>query len=173
MQDQNIGLNHVRSLAPGQTISDAKLGGFGVRRQKGQAATYFVIYRTKEGRQRWYTIGRHGSPWTPDLARKEARRILAEVAAGRDPAAEKTASRKAATVAELCELYFQEADAGRLLTRQGASKKASTLATDKGRVDRHIKPLLGALKVVAVTRDDIERFMHAVAEGAAAERCRI
>jgi hypothetical protein len=95
MQDQNIRLNHVRSLAPGQTISDAKLGGFGVRRQKGQAATW-----TKEGRQRWYTIGRHGSPWTPDLARKEARRILAEVAAGSDPAAEKTALRKAATVAE-------------------------------------------------------------------------
>jgi hypothetical protein len=56
------------------------------------------------------------------------------------------------------------------LTRQGASKKASTLATDKGRVNRHIKPLLGALKVAAVTRDDIERFMHAVAEGATAAR---
>ena len=35
-------------------------------------------YRTKEGRQRWFTIGRHGAPWTPESARLEARRLLAE-----------------------------------------------------------------------------------------------
>lgn len=119
----NIGLNDVRSLAPGQTIFDAKVRGFGARRQKGKSVAYFVIYRTNEGRQRWQTIGRHGSPWTPDLARKDAQRILGEVAAGSDPAAEKTALRKAATVAALCDLYFQDAEAGRLLTRHGASKK--------------------------------------------------
>jgi Arm DNA-binding domain len=169
VQNQTIGLNDVRSLASGQTIFDARARGFGARRQKASIA-YFVIYRTQEGRQRWQTIGRHGSPWTPDMARKEARRLLAEAAAGRDPAAEKTVLRKAATVAELCDLYLQDAEAGRLLTRRGASKKASTIATDKGRVSRHIKPLLGALKVAAVTRDDIERFMHAVAEGATAVR---
>jgi hypothetical protein len=37
--------------------------------------------------------------------------------------------------------------------------------TDKGRIERHIKPLLGRLKVSAVTRDDVESFMHAVTEG--------
>ncbi|MGA9726469.1 MAG: tyrosine-type recombinase/integrase [Methylocella sp.] len=170
VQDQNIGLNDVRSLAPGQTIFDAGVRGFGARRQKGSRVSYFVIYRTKEGRQRWQTIDRHGSPWTPDMARKEARRILGEVAAGSDPACEKTAFRKAAIVAELCDLYFQDAEAGRLLTRLGASKKSSTLATDKGRIARHIKPILGALKVAAVTREDIEHFMHAVAEGKTAAR---
>jgi integrase len=35
---------------------------------------------------------------------------------------------------------------------------------------RHIKPLLGKLAVAAVTRDDIERFMYAVAEGKTAGR---
>jgi integrase len=45
------------------------------------------------------------------------------------------------------------------------AKKLSTIATDKGRVERHIKPLLGSMKVAAVTREDIEGFMHAVAEG--------
>jgi integrase len=45
------------------------------------------------------------------------------------------------------------------------AKKANTLGDDKGRIERHIKPLLGNLAVAAVTRDDVERFMHDVAEG--------
>jgi integrase len=78
--------------------------------------------------------------------------------------------RKAATVSDLCDQYLQDADAGRLLTRRGVSKKASTLATDKSRIETHIKPILGALKVAAVRREDVERFMHAVAEGTKATR---
>ena len=52
-----------------------------------------------------------------------------------------------------------------MLTRRQTSKKASTLATDRGRIDRHIIPLLGRLSVAAVTREDIDAFMHAVADG--------
>ena len=131
--------------------------------------SYVLKYRTADGRQRWQTIGRHGAPWTPDTARAEARRILAEVAKGSDPAREKQEARKAETVAELCDAYLAAAEAGQVLTRR-KKKKASTLATDKGRVERHIKPLLGRLKVRAVTRDDVERFRDAVTEGATAVR---
>lgn len=31
------------------------------------------------------SIGRHGSPWTPDTARTEAKRLLGLVAGGKDP----------------------------------------------------------------------------------------
>jgi len=58
-----------------------------------------------------------------------------------------------------------DAEAGRLLTRRQTSKKPSTLVTDRGRILRHIKPLLGRLSVAAVTREDVDGFMHAVAEG--------
>jgi integrase len=51
------------------------------------------------------------------------------------------------------------------VTRRRTEKKASTLAIDKGRIARHIKPLLGQLRVAAVTREDVECFMHDVAEG--------
>src|SRR5262249_28077484 len=44
-------------------------------------------------------------------------------------------------------------------------KKASTLAIDRGRIDRHIKPLLGPMKVAAVTREDVDTFLHDVAAG--------
>ena len=158
-----IGLRDVRKLKKGQVIWDAAVPGFGARRQKGDAVTYVLIFRAREGRQRWHTIGRHGAPWTPDMARVEAKKLLHEVAEGSDPAADKRAKRKAATVGELCDRYIADASSGRLLTRRKTAKKASTLATDHGRIERHIKPLLGRMSVAAVSREDVDSFMHAVA----------
>jgi integrase len=167
---KRIGLREVRALGPEAIVWDAVLTGFGARRRQGEAVWYCVKYRTEEGRQRWQTIGRHGAPWTPETARAEARRILGEVAHGADPAGEKRAQRQAMTVAQLCDAYIADAEAGRLLTRRGTSKKPSTLATDRGRIVRHVKPLLGRLTVGAVNRDDVEGFMHKVAEGETAAR---
>jgi len=101
-------LKAIAALPPEAILWDSGKGAvpdFGARRQKGEARTYFIKYRTVDGRQRWYTIGRHGAPWTPDMARAEGRRVLAEVAKGHDPAASKQAARKAETVSALCEAY--------------------------------------------------------------------
>jgi integrase len=166
MAEQRIGLRLVRALKPRETKWDGAVSGFGVRRQNSDVVVYILKYRTREGRrQRWLTIGRHGAPWTPDDARDESIRLLGEVAKGGDPAAVKQTKRKAATVSELCDHYLADAEAGRLLTRRRAAKKESTLVTDRGRIERHIKPLLGRHAVAAVTREDVERFMHDVAEG--------
>src|SRR5215471_15910939 len=109
-------------------------------------------------------IARHGSPWTPDSARTEARRLLGLVAAGGDPASAKEAHRKAVTIAELCDQYFADAVAGRVLKRSGVAKKPSTLAGDKSKLERHIKPLVGRLAVSAFTPQDAERLLHNIAE---------
>jgi hypothetical protein len=143
---QRIGLRQIRALQPGRTIWDGSLPGFGARRQQSQAVSYVLFY------------------WTPETAREAARRLLGEVAHKADPAAEKHAKRTAKTVAELCDVYFADAKAGRLSTRR-VQKKSSTLAVDIGRIERHIKPLLGRRAVTAVTREDIEAFMHDVASG--------
>ncbi|MDH2348140.1 Arm DNA-binding domain-containing protein [Bradyrhizobium sp. SSUT77] len=45
------------------------------------------------GRQRFVTIGPHGVPWTPELARKEAKRLLGLVANGKDSVDEKAKAR--------------------------------------------------------------------------------
>jgi integrase len=167
---KRIGLREVRALGPNQEVWDSAVAGFGARRQKGNAVAYVLLYRTAEGRTRRYTIGRHGAPWTPDTARDEAVRILGEAVTGADPAAAKQAKRKAETVAELCDAYWADAEAGRLMTRLRTVKKASTLVSDKGRLEKHIKPLLGRMKVAAVMREDVEQFMHDVAEGKTAAR---
>ena len=139
---ERIGLRQVRALQPGQTIWDASVAGFQARRQTERDCQLHRVLSHSEGRQRWLTIGRHGSPWTPDTARVEARRPRA-VASGADPAADKKAKRNARTVAELCDSYLADAKAGRFLTRRKVPKKASTLAIDIGRIKRHIKPLMG------------------------------
>src|ERR1700757_4961626 len=115
---QRIGLRQVRSLKAGGVIWDATLPGFGARRQKSEAVSYVLFYRTNEGRQRWFTIGKHGAPWTPEQAREEAKRLLGSVAHKADPAAEKRAKRNAKIVEELCDLYLADAEAGQLLTRR-------------------------------------------------------
>jgi integrase len=133
--------------------------------------TFFVWYRNADGRPRRSTIGTYGKPWTLDQARKKALEILtAAKVQGGDPAAEKRERREASTVADLCAAYLEDAEAGRLLTRRGEAKKASTLATDRSRIDAHIKPILGHTKVRALTRADIEKFRAAVMEGHTAKR---
>lgn len=169
---KRIGLRDIRDLASGQTIWDAAVPGFGARRQRSAAISYVLFYRTGTGRQRWHTIGRHGAPWTPDEARDEARRILGQVVDGADPAGEKLARRRAETVTELCDLYWKDAESGNLVTRRRAPKKASTLLSDKGRIEAHIKPLLGSMKVGAVTMADVEGFMRDVAAGKTASRAK-
>src|SRR5579872_1126161 len=103
---KRIGLREVRALTSDAIVWDTAVIGFAARRQKGDAVSYLVKYRTAEGRQRWYKIGRHGSPWTPETARAKALELLGEVAKHADPAAERRAARKATTVAELCNLYL-------------------------------------------------------------------
>jgi integrase len=153
----------IDALAPGSeryTAFDTDVAGFAMRVSPDGSKSYGVKYRFG-ARQRWFTIGRHGSPWTPDSARKEALRVLGEVAHGFDPAEKRAVDRRAITFAQLCELYLEEGC---------AHKKASTLGTDRGRIDLHLKPLLGSTRVDAITRADIEKLQIIVAKGGTAAK---
>ena len=81
----------VERLSQGQLVWDADhrevVKGFGARRQR-RDVFYLLRYRLN-GTQRFLTIGRHGSPWTPDTARAEAKRLLGLVASRSDPAHER------------------------------------------------------------------------------------
>lgn len=149
-------------------VFDRDVKGFGFKVTPEGVRTYFVQYRAGKGRRapkRRYFIGRHGSPWTPETAREEAGRVLSKMKLGNDPHAERQADKAALTVAELIKLYLDKADSGELRTRSGLPKKASTLAVDRGRITRHILPLLGNRLVKDLTREDIEAFLAAVAAG--------
>ena len=134
-------------LQPGDIVWDGQLKGFGARRSEN-FVTFVLMYRTRESRQRWYTIGKYGSPWTPDAAREEAKRLLYEVARGSDPAETKQKARHAQTVEDLCAEYMEAAANGRFRIKGGREKKPSTLASDRSRIRCHVVPILGRKSVV-------------------------
>lgn len=150
----------VAAFAPNERPSflwDNELSGFALKCMPSGHKAYIVQYRRggRRGTTQRITLGKHGV-LTPEEARREARRILGVVAAGGDPAHERAKNRQGMTVAELCDLYLAEGC---------PTKKPSTLATDRGRVLRHIKPLLGRKMIAEVNGADVQRFMQDVAAG--------
>ena len=132
---------------------DSELKGFGVRVQRGDAKSYVLHYRVGTGRGaplRKLTIGRHGSPWTAELARAEAKRLLGLVAQGKDPAGAKAEARTAPTVAGLADRFLSE--------HAEAKRKASTAREYRRLLDHVVLPAIGKRKVADVTRRDIERL---------------
>jgi len=144
-------------------VWDGELPGFGLRVRPSGTKTYVLQYRTAS-RQRRMTIGRVG-PLTPDEARKAALKLLARVAQGGDPAGERANERRAATVKALCQKYLADAERGLVIGRKGNAKKRSTLVSDRGRIIRHIVPLLGNRRVADLTNADIVRFIRDVTSG--------
>jgi integrase len=135
-------------LQPGELAWDADVKGLGVRCQR-RDRVYIIKYRS-QGRQRWYTIGKHGSPWTPELARREAKRILGLVAEGKDPADKKQRDRSAPTLSALADRFLEE--------HVEAKSKDRTYTEYKRLVERIVKPELGRFKADEVRSSDIERL---------------
>ena len=135
---------------------DAELKGFGVRVQRGGSKSYVLHYRAGSGRGaplRKLTIGRHGSPWTPDTARSKAKRLLGTVENGADPTADKIARKEAPTFAELAERFLAE--------HVEAKRKGRTATEYRRLLDKIILPMLGRRKVADVTRAEITKLHHA------------
>lgn len=135
-------------------FGDDILKGFGLRWQQ-TSMTYVFKYRNQFGKQKTYSIG-SAKKLTPDEARKIAKDILSEVVNRKDPAQDKQDKKKGLTIAELCDWYMKEGT---------SHKKDSTLKIDKGRIERHIKPLIGNRPVESIMRGDIEKLMYDIIIG--------
>jgi integrase len=149
-----ISIRAVEAMQPHSIIWDKQLPGFNVRRQNSEVVTFSIVYRTLEGTQRWQRIGRFGV-WTPDQARKEAQRVLRARDLGEDPAGARKALRNAMTIAQLCDEYSAREN----------GKKPATVKSDNSRIKLHIKPKLGRFKVISITSEQIEDFMHSLSKG--------
>jgi len=153
---------------------DTDLKGFGLKVSSAGSKIYLIQYRLggRGARTQRYTIGRHGSPWTPDKAREEAERLLGRVANEVDPTKEKKAKlaahradAQAPTLAEFAARYIDE--------YARPYKKRRTVEEDERNLRLHINPALGTLKLKNVTPAHIAKF-HAGRRNAPtnANRCR-
>jgi integrase len=146
-------------MQPHTILWDLAVRGFNARRQKSETVTFSVFYRTQDQLQRWHRIGRFGV-WTPEQARKEAQRVLRARDLGEDPSGARMAVRNSPTMAELCDEYQSDMQSGKL-----NGKKPSTIKSDVTRINKHIKPKLGKLKVATITQADLEAFIHQLSPG--------
>ncbi len=86
-------------------VFDSEIPGFHLRVKPSGVKSYALKYRS-DGRQRNYTIGRHGVI-TADQARIKARELLASIGSGTDPSADRKAKLDAPTLSELWGQYLE------------------------------------------------------------------
>lgn len=151
----------VDAAQPGATIWDGELRGFGLRVTANDTKSYVLKYRI-HGRQRWMTIGRHGRPmpvdaqtpigadWTPETARKEAKRLIGRIQSGADPAFEKQDARKAETLEQFSKRYLTD--------HVDAHTKAKTAEDTRRNLTLHVLPALGHIRLQDLSRADVARF---------------
>jgi integrase len=137
------------SLQAGETVWDSTVKGFGIRRQK-KACVYVLKYRDGP-KQRFFTIGRHGSPWTTEHARNAAKEHLYGVWRDRDVVT--NCDKQFPTFAEFAERYMAK--------HAAAHKKPRSLNEDRRNLDLHILPSLGDLKLNNMARREVAEFHHA------------
>jgi integrase len=123
--------------------------GFGLRVTVAGARSFILTYWNAEGRQRRTTIGTYPQPWSVEAARKKAGQLKRQIRDGHDPLKERTATRTAPTMADLCDRYIEDH-----LPR----KRPSSQAEDKSMIARALKPKLGTRKVAAVTHAEIDKL---------------
>ena len=145
----------VSRLRPGERVSDDKLPGFRVRRQTTTRRVYEFNYYIN-GVRKQVRIGRHGTAtpdgitsWTPETARREAKRLAGLVAQGIDPKADQR-GRGAPTVQDLFDRYI--AEHVKQLRKEGTAREY------EGVFQKHLAAPLGHRKVAEITQADIEKL---------------
>lgn len=146
---------------------DSKLTGFGVKIKTNGKASYIYDYRNQFKQRRRITIGNY-PPMTMQQAKAAYSGLYVKVKGGIDPIQEKQAIQHAQTVTDLCIAYIKAMDAGYILHR-GKSKTPHTIKTDKGRINRHIIPLIGKHPLDDLKRITIEKMMHDIIQGKTAQ----
>lgn len=139
---------------------DRELKGFGIALRPTGVHSYVFNYRDRHGTQRNLTIAKLGSI-TPEEAREKAKEHQRTVQDGRSPLAEKRAAKEAPTVGELLDRY--------LASERFARKAATTQAIDRGRIEAHLRPLLGGHVLEALTPSDIEDAHRKIIAGRTAK----
>jgi len=157
--------SRIASLTPGD-YADAHVTGLTLRVRPSGRRTFVLRYRDGDGRSVKYKIG----DW-PNVSLAQARK-LARALSGGDPQAERRAQRarqrrprEARTVADLIDRYLQRAE-----TRM----RASTLKLARQRLNAHVRPALGAMRIGEVRASDVRALMEALQHkglGVTSNRC--
>ena len=136
-------------------VWDNSLPGFGVRVKPSGVRSYIIQYRNRNtSASRRLTIGQHGPLLTFDQAKKQARAMLADAMRGEDPVEIRKTARRAPSIADLAVDYLER--------HAVPKKRPKSVRDDRAVLDNIILPKLGAKKVDAIGRRDVEAIQVAM-----------
>jgi integrase len=136
-------------------VWDNTLPGFGVRVKPSGVRSYIIQYRNRNtSASRRLTIGQHGPLLTFDQAKKQARAMLADAMRGEDPVEIRETARRAPSITDLAVDYMER--------HAVPKKRPKSVRDDRAMLDNIILPKLGAKKVDAIGRRDIEAIQIAM-----------
>lgn len=140
-------IEEAKPKAAAYRLNDSVMPGLCVLVLPSGVKTYYLRYRTLDGRQRELKLGRT-TELLPDDARRLARESMALVREGKDPAHERRQLRGAKTLADLHTDYK---------VAHGDRKRSG--ANDDGYWRNHLLPAFGSsTKVVALTTEEIREW---------------
>lgn len=168
MPTEKITKRSVDAAQPGDVerfLWDTELAGFGLRVWPSGRKTFVAQFRVsggRNGRGRRMTVGTYPT-LTVDEARVQARSYLARAMLGDDPAKDRDRARAAETVNDLVDLWLKEA--AHRNRRTGAERSPSSVNDEKGRIEAHVRPLIGGRRLIELGRSDVEKFRDQVTRG--------
>ncbi|MCB1782979.1 MAG: site-specific integrase [Alphaproteobacteria bacterium] len=152
MPIKKITINSVKNMLSGETLWDTEVKGFGCRRSR-DVRSFILKYRIGTGRgarQYKFTIGKLGSPWTPDSAREEAKRLLGQIAQGKNPAAGRKREKTASDIGHAFSQFLEESN----------GKRTDRTRNEYHRMfEKYLKKDIGGYRIGDVNKQDIQRIL--------------
>ena len=154
----DLAIKAIKAPASGRVqIPDSVVGGLWLRISDTNARSWSVVYRLPgDQRIKRYTLGK----WpgiTCAAARAAAKTVLAAVAAGRDPAAEKAEKRH--QNGDLVEQVAAE-----FITRKYRARGLKSTPEIQSMLTRHVLPHLSGRRIGSVSRHDLLLVVDAVGD---------
>ncbi|HUQ37385.1 MAG TPA: site-specific integrase [Aestuariivirga sp.] len=141
----------IDKLKPGEIVWDSKLTGFGVRYQRRDKV---FIYKCRIGnRQRWFSIGKFGQPWTVDAAENRVKVIQGDIAKDIDPASIRDERLRNPTLEEAGEAFLETVI---------SKKREATQVLYRDFFERLAYPKLGKTKVAEIKFSEISALHYSL-----------
>ena len=153
-----------------QTLTwDTDVKGFGLLVLPSGTKSYVFQYRIggRGSRLRRYTIGRHGSPWTPDGARKRAKELAEKVRTGVDPIDADRAALDAKVAGEkerqrLREMAFAEYAERWIANGLRPGTRERTRESYETALAKHVTPIFDGKPMPEIGRRDAVKVLDAI-----------